>query len=101
MSDELFKLLEKLLDNDYEDEITVHYDKYDINYTKVVVMPFEEIIYFILKPVDHLELFEANEVVCFSFNKKTLEFQEINDKDEISRIYQYYLEISKGVAPIN
>ena len=92
--------IDKLLDVEDNDPITL-YDENDtaISFEQIALIPFEEKLYAILKPIDVMEGVGEEEGVIFVFeeNEETNEqfLRVINDDKIIDKVFNLYLDLVK------
>ena len=90
-------ILDILLDEDNEDPITV-YDENDkaINFDQVAIIPMDEKLYAILKPIDEMEGVADDEAIVFYINETgdgdaTLEIE--TDESVAMRVFDEYYNL--------
>ena len=92
--------IDRLLDVDDNEPITL-YDENDnaIAFEQIALIPFEEKLYAILKPIDVMEGVGDDEGVIFLFeeNEQTNEtfLRVVNDDKIIDKVFSQYLELVK------
>lgn len=83
-------LLEKLLDNTYEDNIRLTINNLNIECRKYAILPIEEKIYFLLLPLEKLEFLDDGELIILYITKTNFNLQLVTEKDEFNLIYNHY-----------
>jgi len=92
--------IEKLLDTDNNEPIIL-YDEKDngIKFEQIALIPYEEKLYALLKPIEKMEGVADDEAVIFAFeedeNENSQFLRVVNDDKTIDAVFAIYLKLAK------
>lgn len=93
-------LLEKLLDNNYNDLIDLTFNNQIISCHKYAILPINEKIYFLLLPTAKVDGMDDNELIILYITRKDFTIKVVDSKDEFKLIFENYQNLinkQKGV----
>lgn len=99
---EHYNAVDQILDEDYIDNIFLYDDEADkdVEFEQVALIPIDEEVYVILKPVTPVEGVGENEAIAFRIDFAPTEEDEdilvvIEDDDLVTKIFDEYYELLK------
>ena len=102
MTDEYYNAVDQILDEDYVDNIFLYDDETDkdVEFEQVALIPSDDDVYVILKPVTPVDGVGENEALTFRIDFAPTEEDEdilvvIDDDDLVTRIFDEYYELLK------
>ncbi|MCH5179962.1 MAG: DUF1292 domain-containing protein [Erysipelotrichales bacterium] len=88
-------LIEKLLDENNTDDIVL-YDENDneVKFEQVALIPLDEELYVILKPINKIEGIEDDEALVFVINEDEEDQIDIcDDMDIVNKVFEEYYKL--------
>ena len=102
MTDEHYNAVDQILDEDYIDNIFLYDDENDkdVEFEQVALIPIDDDVYVILKPVTPVEGVGGNEAIAFRIDFAPTEDDDdvlvvIEDDDLINKVFEEYYELLK------
>lgn len=102
MTDEHYNAVDQILDEDYIDNIFLYDDENDkdVEFEQVALIPIDDDVYVILKPVTPVEGVGENEALAFRIDFAPTEDDDdvlvvIEDDDLINKVFEEYYELLK------
>jgi len=102
MTDEHYNAVDQILDEDYIDNIFLYDDENDkdVEFEQVALIPIDDDVYVILKPVTPVEGMGENEALAFRIDFAPTEDDDdvlvvIEDDDLINKVFEEYYELLK------
>ena len=102
MTDEHYNAVDQILDEDYIDNIFLYDDENDkdVEFEQVALIPIDDDVYVILKPVTPVEGVGENEAIAFRIDFAPTEDDDdvlvvIEDDDLINKVFEGYYELLK------
>ncbi|MBO5669197.1 MAG: DUF1292 domain-containing protein [Candidatus Methanomethylophilaceae archaeon] len=102
MTDEYYNAVDQILDEDYVDNIFLYDDEADkdVEFEQVALIPIDDDVYVILKPVTPVDGVGENEALAFRIDFAPTEEEEdilvvIDDDELVTRIFDEYYELLK------
>jgi hypothetical protein len=99
MTDEYYNAVDQILDEDYVDNIFLYDDEADkdVEFEQVALIPIDDDVYVILKPVTPVDGVGENEALAFRIDFAPTEEEEdilvvIDDDELVTRIFDEYYE---------
>lgn len=92
--------IEKLLDIENNEPVTL-YDEKDngIKFEQIALIPYEDQLYAILKPIEKMEGVASDEAVIFIFEEDEVDkaqfLRVVNDDNVIEKVFAIYLKLAK------
>ena len=91
-----YSLIETLLDPDNESVITLmSEDNKIIEFDQIAVIPYENELYAILKPITHIDGVGEDEALVFRLNVEEDSLEIINDFDLCDNVFDIYYDLLK------
>ena len=102
MTDEYYNAVDQILDEDYIDNIFLYDDEADkdVEFEQVALIPIDDDVYVILKPVTPVEGVGETEAIAFRIDFAPTEDDDdvlvvIEDDDLINKVFEEYYELLK------
>ena len=91
-----YSLIDTILDPDNESVITlVNENNEQIQFDQIAVIPFENELYAILKPITYIEGVGADEALVFRLNVEEDSLEIIYDFDLCDNVFDVYYDLLK------
>ena len=89
-------LIDMLLDPDNESVITLmSEDNTIVEFDQIAVIPYENELYAILKPITHIDGVKEDEALVFRMNVEEDSLEIINDFDLCDNVFDIYYDLLK------
>lgn len=87
-------LIEKLLDENNSDDIVL-YDENDneVKFEQIALIPLDEDLYAILRPINKIEGIEDDEALVFVINEDEEEIDVCDDMDIVNKVFEEYYKL--------
>ena len=87
-------LIEKLLDENNSDDIVL-YDENDneVKFEQIALIPLDEDLYVILRPINEIEGIEDDEALVFVINEDEEEIDVCDDMDIVNKVFEEYYKL--------